>query len=307
MNDGIPARWSHRPALVQVLLALVACDGSDTGASSSTGAGGGSASSTSSSTGQGGAVEQAEPTRRGQLLVTRFTHTPEIHHEGALFGYFEADPVPPPPDPLPESDCEVLEAGPCIAFVCPLTEGGASEPRTFVDAGTVRVEGGLHVFEATADDRGQYVAGDDLDPFTPGTVLTISATGAAVPAFSGTVATPPSYEITSPIVGTERTVIDRTTDFDLTWTTGGTGVMHVSMQSEPWPGEPPEDQRWRDVQCTAPIEQGSLTVPREVLMMLEAGGQTVSLMARVEGETIAGDWRVSHDVIDMKWIFAELR
>jgi hypothetical protein len=146
--------------------------------------------------------------------------------------------------------CQVVEVGSQLSQSDGGPEAGTSNI-TEVSAGTLTVTGGTAPIVIAPTSTAGYVsysylgvtgAGDAGPSFAAGDTLTVSANGAAAPAFSATVTVPGTIQVTEPPPPPQTlpdgaplgipmlaAPIARTTDLPLAWTGGSSGT-----SSSPW-------------------------------------------------------------------------
>lgn len=167
-----------------------------------------------------------------------------------------------------------------------------------VDAGEVRVTGGLTDLTATFENGG-YVFPEKGAIFEAGDVLTLDVEGSDdVPPMSVTLAAPPLLVI-SPAPAT----IDTSEDIVFTWTSPpGTGTLTIQVQGY-WPAvQLASGPVWgpRDiVRCQVPLSDGTLTMPASLLSQVsDDGPHGASVSARVTNHEVrtSGDTLVGFSV-----------
>ncbi|OGQ77307.1 MAG: hypothetical protein A2289_00095 [Deltaproteobacteria bacterium RIFOXYA12_FULL_58_15] len=112
-----------------------------------------------------------------------------------------------------DPNCSVVDAGACSKTTC--VSGGARP-----SAGAIAVTGGLQTPVASPDSNGIYtVSGlaSSQSLFSTGTSLSVTATGADVPAFTESVVTPVSITVSSPTFTTGAITVDTSADLSVAW------------------------------------------------------------------------------------------
>jgi hypothetical protein len=104
--------------------------------------------------------------------------------------------------------------------------------------------------------------------YTPGETITISALGATVPAFNGTLVAPGKPTLTSPLAQQGMLVIDRSHDFAFAWTGGGSQDVWMTISGGNY-------MKW--IACRYPASAGHATIPKAVLATLPAGAGSFGL------------------------------
>jgi hypothetical protein len=151
----------------------------------------------------------------GQILITEFQQS-ELHSSQRGASAFFSD------RPLPPSEAE---AGDCILVTQPVSPGAKLS-----SAGTIEITG--TVAPLTLEPMGteglifyDSIVSDDL--FEPGAILSVSASGAEVPAFSGEVTAPATLEdVQFP------TSISRSKGATVTWTAADSSGMWLTIVAE---------------------------------------------------------------------------
>ncbi len=201
--------------------------GTGTGGSATSGGGGGSAG------GSGGGG--ADNPNQGGISVEK-TCADVMGTMACNFssGTFFAKGVAPP-----ERSCVSSTSGSCNVLDCLYADdGGAPPDSTQVSAGTISVAGTLvdgGVMMTFSADGGYFdgysAVFTSYSPWRGGETLTVSATGATVPAFTDkTVTAPADLIVTTPACPQgDCGAIDGTAAFHLTWT--GARAAHVSLIS----------------------------------------------------------------------------
>jgi hypothetical protein len=173
--------------------------------------------------------------------------------------------------------CQVVEVGSQFSQ----TDGGseAGTVLTEVSAGTLTVSGGTAPVVIAPTNTAGYVsysyqstsgAGDGGPSFAAGDTLTVSASGAAAPAFSATVTVPGTIQVTEPpppsptlpdgaplVFPMLAAPIARTTDLPIAWTGGSSGNVLVALSSS-----------GTSIECLFPESAGSAVIPAAALSYL---------------------------------------
>lgn len=132
--------------------------------------------------------------------------------------------------------------------------------------------------------------------FTGGESLAVTASGADVPPFAGSVVAPTRATITSPAAPPEETLtIAQSSDFTFTWTGFETGTLHVGVVGGP--------NASTQVDCSFDAAAATGTIPAQALMMVPTGGTIYFHMESIrDAEVDAGDWAVTlHATTQAVW------
>jgi hypothetical protein len=156
----------------------------------------------------------------------------------------------------------------CEVFICRPSSpgGGVPLPADAPHAGTITVKADLHSFVLTPDAQGHYQTQPLMEHlWTPGSTITIEATGGAVPAFSGSVVAPGDVTITAPVPlpNDQHLVLSRASDLEVTWTGDTAGEVAF--------GATPADTMRGGAYCRFPASAGRAVVKASVLAKLAAG------------------------------------
>lgn len=210
-------------------------------------------------------------TPKNMILISQSTANGSAFFSSATAG-FEPD-VPPT-----SSACTSLIVAGCSVIDCNLaapSPTGQSAPSagTITFSGPASVDLGLML---TPTPQGRYEdAKREARVFAPGDLLSISAAGGDIPAFTGTVIAPSDIALISPkVVFPTKLVVDRTKDLATTWSGGGTSVVSVILATSRVTGGKPA--RGVYVSCEALASGGALTVPAAAVAKLEPTGTDVS-------------------------------
>jgi hypothetical protein len=127
---------------------------------------------------------------------------------------------------------------------------------------------------------GSYTLATGSDQlWTAGGSVAVTATGAAVPAFSGAVSAPADIEVTAPAFGLNNYVtISRATDLPVTWTGGGVGNVTITFTTV----DPKPMGGFTSVSCVVPEAPGSTAIPAAI----------IGKLAKADGATILGSFSV---------------
>ena len=171
--------------------------------------------------------------------------------------------------------------GPCNVLAC------ASGFPPGVSAGTVTLTGAAQPITLMPDPDKTYPAAPSTTPlFSGGETITYAATGADVPAFSGTLVMPSRATITSPPKPAAAATLEvpRSQDFHVTWSGGGSGQVQIGLF-----GSGTDPQR---LICYFDASAGGGSVPTAALAMLAAGSGGFAMATTAFTEVDEGDWAV---------------
>jgi hypothetical protein len=171
--------------------------------------------------------------------------------------------------PVVHSTLLELDAGTTSCKVQQLTTSGVDE-RIWASAGTLTITGGqapvvLAPVVDSLTDGGlafTYDVSTVATPISPGDSLTITATGATVPAFSVDLVVPQPVTLTSPdpagAMSASGWTISRSRDLPFAWTGGSTGNVRF------WVGQS-VGATSTIIDCEAPASSGSGVIPAAAL------------------------------------------
>jgi len=183
------------------------------------------------------------------------------------------------------SDCAVTSAGSCRLLDCRSTSPDAA-PRQ-LSAGTLKVAGPRGRLLELEHMRGGYGVVEDLQPWSAGHELTITATGATVPRFSAKVVAPGESSLVAPACDTSRPygacgTFSRSSDLVVRWD-GPTGAeLRLNGRS---PG------RLAAIFCDA--DSSPASVPAALLRRLDLGEVVFGFTPQNRVTLPAGDWDVA--------------
>ena len=232
----------------------------------------------SGSGGDGGAGDGGVPANNGFVLVTAYNAMANgVSTTGgsvsATFSLQSSTPL-----------CTDMTIGPCYLYMCPTTV----PPVMYASGGVVTVTGLTQAVSLAPDGSKMYA------PFTTqqslmtgGENLTIRGAGADAPAFMLTVKAPNRVSITTPAKPAASGItIDRSVDFPVAWTGGGTGEVGIVIGSN----------QGYSMQCTYPAAAGTGTIPKAALAMMTAGAATFGASSQLLENVDMGDWRLWGEV-----------
>ena len=185
----------------------------------------------------------------------------------------------------PTDSCTRMIQGTCSAVICPAAPTATTPANN--DAGTIAITGGSPsrtVTLMTGAGNAYSYNGDDGSEgqYPTGTVLTMTGTGATVPAFSGTIAMPSAPTITSPAVSA---TVPRSADMTVAWT-GDTAGATVAFELYQMP--------YSFVEC-AFLSGSSGAVPSSMMQLMAAGPATaIANVFAINTQTV-GDYTISYE------------
>ncbi len=159
--------------------------------------------------------------------------------------------------------CETRTVGMCAARNCTTT---AASRIASASAGTITITGGKQAVTLTPDGKGAYAAfSDQATLWSGGETIDVSAAGADVPAFEGTLVAPAQVTVTAPAFDSALPLaIDRGHDLALAWS-GGSGTVGVTLVG------PSSDATTASLSCSFDATDRTGTVPAVLLQALPAG------------------------------------
>jgi hypothetical protein len=181
------------------------------------------------------------------------------------------------------ASCPSTVIGACTMHPCPTGGPGLMEPSS---AGVVTVSGLLEL-TLQPDSRDIYPENNGTGVlFDASHSLAITASGAEVPAFSFTTATPRDIVVESPLFGVDGTVqaIPHGAPFTVTWNPVAGTIVDLRLVTTA-----------SSVDCHAPSEAGTFTFPAESFAQLSGHG-SLSITPDVRSTFSSGGFDVSVDV-----------
>jgi hypothetical protein len=242
-----------------------------------------------------------------------------LFHDGGpvttVTAVFNAD-IPPIPY---EKTCPRQTLGACRWRSCPYPAYGYDPSVGLTSAGTIAV--GVPASSVTLvpgaqgpDDYGytDLTAPGDGGAFAPGTSFTISATGATVPAFAGTVVMPEDIRFTAPVLLAAASPSDfptfaivRSLDLSFAWNGGSLGDVLILLRQSAAQGS-------TEISCTFAASAHGGVIPAALLSALtptdtpgaplvdvSMGGPRFSTWLRL------ADWRVVLDAVGLGELHAK--
>ncbi len=243
---GVWWKWAVCGGLVTSLLG---CTGSVTGTAGGSGG----------ATGEGGAADGGAG---GHGLVDLLLHHGSYMAD-ATFNFYVGDCAP-----ITKTIGE-----------CSYWEQDASCPPTDSDAGTVTIQTPTATTSLTA---AMPSTSGSTPLFQPGETVEVSSTGAAVPAFAGSVVVPPAITLTSTSLG-GSTLLNTAEDLVLTWP-ATTGHVVVFLASG--------DTAHRALSCTFDGAAGTGTMPSAALAAFPEKDASLVVYSIESTSLTAGDWPI---------------
>jgi hypothetical protein len=118
---------------------------------------------------------------------------------------------------------QTLKSGACTGYTC-ITNVDAGVP--YESAGTLTLSGGklASPLEFATSGQGNYDLDDTSLAVSPGQTVTVTASGAAVPAFMQSIVAPPALNLTKPTAGSGgHYSISTSADLAVAWSAGHAG------------------------------------------------------------------------------------
>ncbi|MGH7296631.1 MAG: hypothetical protein ACRELB_16955 [Polyangiaceae bacterium] len=211
---------------------------------------------------------------------------------GEFTAAFYGTPSPPPPG----CSYELSDGGPCLVTTCPTHPANDAGPVSLVSAGALTVTGGAFGdsgIDIGPDNLGSYLYNTTGPMFSAGDTLTVSASGATVPAFAPTsIVAPGSVTLTSPAQDSGVLTIPTTQDLAVAWTGGVTGARLILDLSAAF-----TDGSSASAACSWDASSGAGTIPAGALASLaggtpQAGRSTAVWHQEAQMPVSAGRWTV---------------
>jgi hypothetical protein len=273
-----------RVAISLSLLAVAACAGGAPATSGGqgtttgghdpgTGGQGATTSTGGAGTGGGGATGGAggavTPQNAGQITVDSWTDVNSAVH--FIQAAFWENPN--------TAGCQKATIGACTYSHCPPPGTNASS----VDAGNLVLTSPKATSTLSPLPNHGYNEEDDFSTFfLPGETITVEASGAGVPAFTGSVVSPVFVHLSGPIDWPSGPTIHRMLDLDVDWKGASTGELAVQIGIG-----------YDSVDCAWDVGAGHGTVPKQLLQKLPKGLADASFHQRVTTVIAAGAYKVA--------------
>lgn len=249
------------------------------------GSGGATSTTTSASSGEtgGGPIGYA----RGSIFITSGASSKAVPHSYEVWASFVSAPDGSP------GTVTKTSVGDCViqAYSTPPFMG----TETSQSAGTITVSGGSVPVSLMPNQNDEYpILYDDMnDLFSGGETIEVTATGAAVPAFTATALAPAPIDLISPAQPPNDgpLLVDRTKDLVFTWKGGGAGSVGAIFA----------DEAGDVVTCTFPSAAGTGTVPKAALAALSPSSKGAFGISPGSIQTVtAGDFEI--DIGVTSWL-----
>jgi hypothetical protein len=190
---------------------------------------------------------------------------------------------------FPGSSCTTQHMGACDIHACTtyLDAGAIS----YASAGDITLTGGTQSITVSPDATGAYTFKNVMTTlWSGGETLTMRASGAEIPAFSGDVIAPTSATITvpaPPAMG-QPLVIDRGLPFPISWNGAAGSTIFVQL------GRASTTTQSVSVQCAFDGAAGAASIPSAALQTVSAGTNGYfSAYSRNTTPVVAGNWGVT--------------
>lgn len=186
---------------------------------------------------------------------------------------------------IAREDCGTVQVGPCSIRGCEPDWLGLA-----VSAGTLTIDSDppFSLYQSVEQSSTFYSAYGNLVAFGAGDTRTLTASGAAVPAFSATFVVPAAAVITSPPSISPVTV--GTEDLRVAWT-GGSSFVDVVLQ-----------KTLVQARCRLAAIDGEGTIPNSVLLQFHEPGARFLIVTSTDVTSSVPDWTVTTTAsIDATW------
>lgn len=239
-------------------------DADDSGAASTADASGVEEASTLDASGTAHQDASAPKANSGFVVLIEGVSLSDNALEWNANAGFEDQPAPAP------AACYGQQVGSCCYNPgTPVDGGAANTGGNMISAGTIKIARSGNLLGTMVPSSAIYPSlSSSSTPtlaWTAGDMLTVSATGAAVHAFSGNVKTVALFANVSPGLSTTALPMSRTSNFTISWTKAAGDVslyFSVGVQS---------------ILCAAPSDPGSFTIDKSLLAKLPQALASLSL------------------------------
>lgn len=226
----------------------------------------------------------------GQITISFIRYDNGAHNTQTSAAFWRASLPSGAPDP-----CVTKTHGQCTVQTCPSTLPEPPPPATAApSAGTVTLTAASASYAKTLNPNAGYGAyGSDLDStvnFVGGEVVSVSATGSEIPAFSGNLAMPTPFVLTNDLPARNSAAnipFDAGQDLTLDFT-GGTSDLVVQVNGLQGSGSGATTSH---LYCFFDSAPGTLTIPAEALAPLGAYA-LVQLFTLRRSTVVAGAYNV---------------
>lgn len=290
----------HRAFFPAVLsIAILACDDDGSTASDNDGGSGGASSATSTVTSTASGTTSASTATAGSTsssgASTGAGGAPIVGTKTGLVGVFSGPTSQSDvgysvsagfverPDATPGVYVESTE-GPCVVRVYSALE--TFGPKVAESAGNVMIDGGSVGVMLSPDAMNHYAKQESTTTnlHAGGDAITVTATGATIPAFTRTLTAPSYIDVTSPAqpADGDPLPIDRTKDLVFGWDGGGAGDLVVLL-----------GDATTSMTCKLPTAPGTGAIPAAALAKLAPSSSGFFLMqAASRTDVVVDDWTV---------------
>jgi hypothetical protein len=250
--------------------------GTATGGSAGAGGSGGTAGSAGGGAGggSGGALAAV-----GYVVATQGKGADGTTDIGLVEAAFASSPDQLPL--LPEFIYDIPDAATCTSKVmgeCKIAD--CPQHTSLIDAQAGKITVGSYELNPDATDEYTGLQFLNTVAFKPGDSLTVSAEGGSVGAFTETLTVPPLITVTAPVVTNNKLDLPLGTDFDVTWTNGGTGSVVVQILSG-------TSTAGKHLTCRFDAAKGTATVPAATLAELSGAATGMLRIGTVEAKQVS--------------------
>jgi hypothetical protein len=193
------------------------------------------------------------------------------------------------PDGYPPMISTSREVGPCqYTGFSSLAGAGTATPRS---AGVITVDGAKVPITLTPamPTPGYPPFQSPMPLWSGGETITVTAAGADVPAFTAHATAPARVTVTAPAAG--MLTLPRSADLTVTWTNGGAGEVHLTLDADP-----SAPLQGSSLDCRFPSSAGTATVPSAALQLLPAGHAQLQIATGAPIDLQAGDYALQISV-----------
>jgi len=249
--------------------------GTATGGSAGAGGSGGTAGSAGGGAGggSGGALAAV-----GYVVATQGKGADGTTDIGLIEAAFATSPDKLPLGP--EFIYDIPDAATCTSKVigeCKIADCPQHTSLTDAQAGKITVGS----YELNPDTADEYtgLSFPNTVAFKPGDSLTVSAAGGSVGAFTETLTVPSLITVTAPVLTSGKLDLPLGTDFDVTWTNGGTGSVVVQIGGG-------TSTNSKLLTCRFDASKGAATVPVATLAELSGSAMGPLSIGKVESKQV---------------------
>lgn len=171
--------------------------------------------------------------------------------------------------------------GPCNIMQC------ATSQQPQVSGGMVTITGAAQAITLMPNASNQYDTFMVANPlFVGGEMITFTTVGATAPAVTKTITAPAKATITQPAkppMASPYLIINRSQDFTVSWTGGGSGEVQVALNSDL------ADHR---AFCRFMASAGTGKIPSAALQTFTGASGGFAMASITEEQAISGDWGI---------------